>query len=60
MFSITGHVEDNLSVSALEQMQSLLSVVQAGAIPPAHVDGEYGEYSYENFTVILPLKAKWT
>jgi len=51
-----GHVEYNLGVNTLQQLLDMIEFVQLGALPPAYRDGEYGEYSTENFTVMLPMK----
>lgn len=51
-----GHVEANLSVQSLQQLKTALELIRAGAVPPSHVDGEYGEYTVENFTIMLPMK----
>lgn len=51
-----GHVEANLSVQSLHQLKTALELIRAGVVPPSHVDGEYGEYTVENFTIMLPMK----
>lgn len=51
-----GHVEANLSVQSLQQLKTALELIRAGVVPPSHVDGEYGEYTVENFTIMLPMK----
>eukprot|EP01122_Echinamoeba_exundans_P002922 TRINITY_DN1292_c0_g2_i10.p1 TRINITY_DN1292_c0_g2~~TRINITY_DN1292_c0_g2_i10.p1 ORF type:complete len:410 (-),score=46.41 TRINITY_DN1292_c0_g2_i10:1595-2740(-) len=54
-----GHVEENMAPSALGQAMDLMSFIQAGAVKAQHVDGEYGEFSVENFTLMMPLRPKW-
>jgi hypothetical protein len=56
---LAGHVEENLSITALDDMLQMLSLIKAGVLPPQHVDGEYGEYSLNSLTVMLPLRPKW-
>jgi hypothetical protein len=53
---LKGHVEANFSASHLQQMLDLLSVVVAGALPPQHKDGEYGEFTSEDLTIMLSMK----
>jgi len=50
-----GHVEANLAVTSVDEISTLLEIVEAGAIPPQHVDGEYGEFTNGTFTVMMPL-----
>ena len=40
-------------------MQGVMAAIRAKAISPVSVDDGYGEFSYGNFTVILPMNAKW-
>jgi len=54
-----GHVESNLSAAALGEVEGLLEAVRAGALPPQHIDGDYGEYSNGSFVLMLPTKQKW-
>jgi hypothetical protein len=51
-----GHVEASLSAQSLLQVKTALELIRAGVVPPSHVDGEYGEYTVENFTIMLPMK----
>jgi len=51
-----GHVDANLAKSNVEQMLVFLNIILAGGISPAFCEGEYGEYTYENLTVLLPMK----
>ena len=37
-------------------MLDMISVVVAGALPPQHRDGEYGEFTYEDLTIMLSMK----
>jgi len=54
-----GHVECNLPSSAVSEILSLLDFIKSGALPPQHLDGEFGEFSNGNFALMLPLKPKW-
>jgi len=54
-----GHVEANLSSNSLEEMLNFLEMIKVGAIAPVSIDGEYGEYTNNTFSIMLPLKAKW-
>ena len=49
-------MESNFEVKHLRQMLDMISVIKAGALSPVHKDGEYGEYTYENLTIMLPIK----
>jgi len=51
-----GHVEANLGVDTLQKLLDMLEFIQLGALPPAYQDGEYGEFSNDNFTLMLPMK----
>jgi len=53
-----GHVESNLNSNSLQQLLDMLEFIQNGALAPVFVDGEYGEYSNEYFTLMVPLKLK--
>jgi hypothetical protein len=37
-------------------MLNMLRAIAAGALPPQYIDGDYGEYSFENLTILLPMK----
>jgi len=52
-----GHVEANLGVEALQQVLNMIEFIQIGGLSPSFVDGEYGEYTSESFSLILPLKS---
>lgn len=51
-----GHVEANLSAQSLQQLKTALELIRAGVVPPSNIDGEYAEYTVENFTIMLPMK----
>lgn len=51
-----GHVESNLPFSSLEEMLHVLNAIGARAISPMYMDGDYGEFSVENFTILVPMK----
>jgi len=36
----------------------MVEFIQLGALQPTYQDGEYGEFSSENFTLMLPMKVK--
>eukprot|EP01097_Dermamoeba_algensis_P011802 TRINITY_DN9294_c0_g1_i1.p1 TRINITY_DN9294_c0_g1~~TRINITY_DN9294_c0_g1_i1.p1 ORF type:complete len:401 (-),score=67.67 TRINITY_DN9294_c0_g1_i1:49-1218(-) len=56
-----GHVEaDVKNTSIFQEMENFMKLIKEGGVIPQDVDGDYGEYSCESFSVILPLKAKWT
>jgi len=54
-----GHVEANLSPNSLDEMISFLEFIKMGAISPLSIDGDYGEFTNNTFSILLPLKAKW-
>lgn len=37
-------------------MHNLLSFIICGALQPSDIDGEYGEYNSETFTLLLSMK----
>jgi len=51
-----GHVEANLTPDSLTSISSALELIEQGFIIPSHIDSGYGEYTVENFTIMLPLK----
>jgi len=51
-----GHVEANLGVETLQQLADTVDFIQLGALPPAYIDGEYGEYTNNQFTLMIPMK----
>lgn len=52
-----GHVSENLSPSALDEVMEGLDAIRAGVISPSQIiDSEYGEYTIGSFSLILPLK----
>ena len=56
-----GHVSPCLpAASALLSVRGLVEGVKDGVLPPVRIeDGEVGEYTNGDFTVLLPLKTKW-
>jgi hypothetical protein len=51
-----GHVESNLKTENLYEILSLLDDVKNKNISPTHKDGEYWEFSRDNFTIIINSK----
>jgi len=51
-----GHVEANLNWKNIQQLIDILDVIVAGALPPVMLDGDYGEFSAENFTLLISMK----
>jgi len=51
-----GHVEANLSWQNIQQLLDIMDVIVAGALPPVVLDGEYGEFSAESFTLLISMK----
>ncbi len=57
---LIGHVEANLQASSLHDVLDALSMIQAKAIPPSHIDSGYGEYCVGNFTIMMSVSNnKW-
>jgi len=54
-----GHVEANLDTAALTTMKDAMDIIKSGAVPPNNVDGIYGEYNIDQFTIVMPTNAKW-
>jgi len=52
-----GHVESDLSVDSIQEVKGMMNFVLEGLVPPASMDGEYGEYTNGKFTIILPTKS---
>jgi len=36
----------------------MVEIIKAGALPPSHMDGDYGEYTNGRFTIMMPMKNK--
>jgi len=51
-----GHVEANFPAISLNQILDLLNVISAGAMSPVHTDGDYGEFTWDNLTLLLSMK----
>jgi len=54
-----GHVEANLQSSALQEMKNVMELIKSGTVLPSQVDGNYAEYSVQNYTIMLPNNSKW-
>jgi len=51
-----GHVEANLEPDSLQKVLDMMEFVQIGGLPPHSIDGDYGEYTYDNFTFMMKIK----
>jgi len=54
-----AHVEANLPPSSITDILDFLSLIRGGFVTPSHVDGNYGEFTHNTFTIMLPLNPKW-
>eukprot|EP01124_Arcella_intermedia_P031803 TRINITY_DN7273_c0_g1_i3.p1 TRINITY_DN7273_c0_g1~~TRINITY_DN7273_c0_g1_i3.p1 ORF type:complete len:304 (-),score=74.52 TRINITY_DN7273_c0_g1_i3:52-963(-) len=55
-----GHVEANLPTSSISELSTLMQAISSKTTLPQHIDGNYGEYSFNNYTLILPINSKWS
>jgi len=51
-----GHVEANLSSTDLGKINYTLTLIKNGMLSPNFVDQGYGEYTNDNFTLLVPMK----
>ena len=56
-----GHVEANLEVGALAEVEALTLRVKDKSLQPVRLEegGEVGEYTNNRFSLMIPLDAKW-
>jgi len=50
-----GHVEANLESQHLQIVLDFIEFIVLGAVTPSHVDGAYGEYVNDNFTLMINM-----
>jgi len=51
-----GHVESNLPSTELDKINYTLTLIRNGMLQPNSIDQGYGEYTNDNFTIIVPMK----